>query len=602
MDRNPFGVGARQHFLIKQANECFAANEWHEESDALLFGKANYFDVERQALPVKPFGKSNRHHNPKNAIKGAGVANGIKVRTHHQNKLAGFGPAKQTAQIAHGVNVHSHARSLHPVTHHFVTALHGRRKERSLRASGHLADGRKLTAARDDSLRTRFRHIRYSKQILLSKAENYFEFEKLGTTWRTEIVAGITTFVTMAYIVLVNPAILHDAGMPLAAVTAATCLSAAFGSILMGLFARYPIALAPGMGLNAYFTYVVVKGMGVPWQAALGAVFMSGVIFMLLTLAGIRQMILSAIPTELYSAVSAGVGVFIAFIGLKNAGLVVANPATFVALGNLRSSNAAVSVCGLILIAVLLSKKVSGAILIGIASASLLGMPLGLTKWHPMSYALSDLTATAFKLDLKSTVRFGFWEIIFVFLFVDLFDNLGTLVAVGREAGLVDRNNQIPRLNRILISDSIATMVSSLVGTSTVVSYIESAAGVEAGGRSGVTAVVTGSLFVLSLFALPLIGAIPTAATAPALIIVGSLMMAHGAEIEWRKPTVAIPSFLTMIMIPLTFSIANGLAFGFVAYSLIKIGSGEGRRVHWLVYVLTALFIARFIYMGTANG
>ena len=235
-------------------------------------------------------------------------------------------------------------------------------------------------------------------------------------------------------------------------------------------------------------------------------------------------------------------------------------------------------------------------------SASLLGMPLGLTKWHPMSYALSDLTATAFKLDLKSTVRFGFWEIIFVFLFVDLFDNLGTLVAVGREAGLVDRNNQIPRLNRILISDSIATMVSSLVGTSTVVSYIESAAGVEAGGRSGVTAVVTGSLFVLSLFALPLIGAIPTAATAPALIIVGSLMMAHGAEIEWRKPTVAIPSFLTMIMIPLTFSIANGLAFGFVAYSLIKIGSGEGRRVHWLVYVLTALFIARFIYMGTANG
>jgi AGZA family xanthine/uracil permease-like MFS transporter len=219
-----------------------------------------------------------------------------------------------------------------------------------------------------------------------------------------------------------------------------------------------------------------------------------------------------------------------------------------------------------------------------------------------VSYALSDLTATAFKLDLKSTMRFGFWEIIFVFLFVDLFDNLGTLVAVGREAGLVDRNNQIPRLNRILISDSIATMVSSLAGTSTVVSYIESAAGVEAGGRSGVTAIVTGMLFVFSLFALPLIGAIPTAATAPALIIVGSLMMAHGAEIEWRKASVAIPAFLTLIMIPLTFSIANGLAFGFVAYSLIKIGSGEGRRVHWLVYVLTALFIARFIYMGASNG
>jgi len=444
--------------------------------------------------------------------------------------------------------------------------------------------------------------IRYSKQILISKTEEYFEFQKLGTTWRTEIAAGITTFVTMAYIVLVNPAILHDAGMPLAAVTAATCLSAAFGSVLMGVFARYPIALAPGMGLNAYFTYVVVKGMGVPWQAALGAVFMSGVVFLLLTLAGIRQMILSAIPTELYSAVSAGVGIFIAFIGLKNAGLIVANPATFVALGNLRSAGAAVSVFGLIVIAVLLAKRISGAILIGIASASVLGIALGLTRWNPVSYHINDLTATALKLDLGSTLRFGFWEIIFVFLFVDLFDNLGTLVAVGREAGLVDASNNIPRLNRILISDSIATMVSSLAGTSTVVSYIESAAGVEAGGRSGVTAIVTGLLFVLSLFALPVIGAIPTAATAPALIIVGSLMMAHGAEIEWRKPTVAIPSFLTMIMIPLTFSIANGLAFGFVAYSLIKIGSGEGRRVHWLVYLLTALFIARFIYMGASNG
>jgi len=406
----------------------------------------------------------------------------------------------------------------------------------------------------------------------------------------------------MAYIVLVNPAILHDAGMPLAAVTAATCLSAAFGSVLMGVFAKYPIALAPGMGLNAYFTYVVVKGMGVPWQAALGAVFMSGVVFLLLTLVGVRQMILNAIPTELYSAVAAGVGVFIAFIGLKNAGLVVADPATFVTLGNLRSSSALVSVFGLIVIAVLLAKKVSGAILIGIASSTVLGIALGLTKWQPASYALSDLTATALKLDLRSTVKFGFWEIIFVFLFVDLFDNLGTLVAVGREAGLVDANHQIPRLNRILMCDSMATIVSSLAGTSTVVSYIESAAGVEAGGRSGVTAIVTGILFVLSLFALPVVGAIPTAATAPALIIVGSLMMAHAAEIEWRKPTVAIPSFLTMVMIPLTFSIANGLAFGFVAYSLIKIGTGEGRKVHWLVYVLTALFIARFVYMGAATG
>ena len=415
-------------------------------------------------------------------------------------------------------------------------------------------------------------------------------------------MAGITTFVTMAYIVLVNPAILHDAGMPLAAVTAATCLSAAFGSVIMGVFAKYPIALAPGMGLNAYFTYVVVKGMGVPWQAALGAVFVSGVVFMLLTLVGIRQMILSAIPTELYSAVSGGVGIFIAFIGLKNAGLVVANSATFVTLGNLRSAQAAVSIFGLIVIALLLSKRVQGAILIGIASSAMLGIALGLTKWHAVSYAISDLTATAFKLDLRSTVSVGFWEIIFVFLFVDLFDNLGTLVAVGREAGLVDQDNRIPRLNRILLCDSTATVFSSLAGTSTVVSYIESAAGVEAGGRSGVTAIVTGILFLLSIFALPLIGAIPTAATAPALIIVGSLMMSHVAGIEWNKPAIAIPSFLTLLMIPLTFSIANGLAFGFVAYSLIKLCTGEGRKVHWLVYVLTALFIARFIYMGASNG
>jgi len=445
--------------------------------------------------------------------------------------------------------------------------------------------------------------VSYSESILIEKAEKYFEFQKLGTTWRTELMAGVTTFVTMAYIVLVNPSILHDAGMPLAAVTAATCLSAAFGSILMGVFANYPLALAPGMGLNAYFTYVVVKAMGIPWQAALGAVFLSGVVFLLLTLIGIRQMILKAIPTELYSAVSAGVGIFIAFIGLKNGGLIVGQPATLVTLGNLRAPAAAVTVFGLIVIAVLLSRRIPGAILIGITCSALLGLVLGLSHWQPVSFGISDLTATAFHLDLTSALRFGFFEIIFVFLFVDVFDNLGTLVAVGRAAGLVDTSEErIPRLNRILLCDSAATIFSSLAGTSTVVSYIESAAGVEAGGRSGVTAIVTGILFVLSLFALPLIGAIPTAATAPALIIVGSLMMMHAADIDWGRPVVAIPSFLTILMIPLSFSIANGMAFGFVAYALIKIGSGEGRRVHWLVYVLTALFIARFIYMGVSNG
>jgi len=412
-------------------------------------------------------------------------------------------------------------------------------------------------------------------------------------------MAGLTTFVTMAYIVFVNPAILHDAGMPLAAVTAATCLAAAFGSILMGVVARYPIALAPGMGLNAYFTYTVVKGMGVAWQVALGAVFISGVAFLALTLLGVRQLILSAIPAELYSAVSAGVGLFIAFIGLRNAGLVVAHPATMVAMGNLRDPNTALALFGLVLISVLIAKKVKSAILIGILVSTAIGIVCGLAQWRPLNYDLSALSATAFQLDLRSSLRLGFLEIIFVFLFVDLFDNLGTLVAVGREAGLLNQDSdRIPRLNRILCTDSLATIFSSLVGTSTVVSYVESAAGVRAGGRTGVTAIVTGIFFLLSLFALPLLGVIPTAATSPALIVVGSLMMSNVADIDWKSPGAAIPAFLTVVMIPLTFSIANGLAFGFIAYCLIKLGSGEGRKVHWLVYVLTALFLARFLYLG----
>jgi AGZA family xanthine/uracil permease-like MFS transporter len=433
----------------------------------------------------------------------------------------------------------------------------------------------------------------------IGKAERYFEFRRLGTNWRTETIAGMTTFVTMAYIVFVNPAILHDAGMPLAAVTFATCLSAAFGSIVMGVFARYPIALAPGMGLNAYFTYTIVKGMGVPWQAALGAVFLSGVAFLILTLLGVRQMILSAIPSELYSAVSAGVGLFIAFIGLRNAGLVVAHPSTIVSMGNLRNPNTALAVFGLILMAVLISRGVRAAILLGIVISSVIALVCGLTQWRPLHYSLADVSATAFRLDLRTSLHLGFWEIVFVFLFVDLFDNLGTLVAVGREAGLLNRDSdRIPRLNRILVADSAATIFSSLAGTSTVVSYIESAAGVSAGGRSGVTAVVTGLLFLLSLFALPLLGAIPAAATAPVLIVVGSLMIANISDVDWRSPATSIPAFLTLVMIPLTFSIANGLAFGFVAYSLIKLARGEWRQVHWLVYVLTALFLARFLYLG----
>jgi AGZA family xanthine/uracil permease-like MFS transporter len=436
---------------------------------------------------------------------------------------------------------------------------------------------------------------------LRPRLERYFEFQKLGADWKTEILAGFTTFMTMAYIVFVNPAILHEAGMPLAAVTAATCVSAAAGSFLMGGFARYPIALAPGMGLNAYFTYSVVKGMGVPWQTALGAVFLSGVAFLLLTLLGVRQLIITAIPLELYAAVAAGVGLFIALIGFRNSGIIVPNRATTVALGNLSDKGTALAIFGLLLMAALLAWRVRAAMLIGILATAVIGLIAGVAKWSPQSYSLGDLAATAGKLDIQAALRIGFLEIVFVFLFIDMFDNIGTLVAVGKKANLFDHAHQIPRVDRILISDSVATIVGSLTGTSTVVSYIESAAGVAAGGRTGVTAIVTGLLFVAALFVAPVVGAIPAAATAPALIIVGSLMISVVSEIQWNDPEIAIPAFLTMMTIPLTFSIANGLAFGFTAFTLLKVARGKFREVNWLVYLLTALFIARFVYLSRAS-
>ncbi len=401
----------------------------------------------------------------------------------------------------------------------------------------------------------------------------------------------------MAYIVFVNPTILHETGMPFTAVVAATCLSAAFGSIVMGAYARYPIALAPGMGLNAYFTYTVVKGMGVPWQTALGAVFLSGVAFFILTLTGLRQMIIAAIPAELYSAVAAGVGLFIAFIGLRNAGLVVPDPATTVTLGNLRDPHTLLAVFGLLLIALLLAWGVRAAMLLGILGTTLAGAAMGLVPWHPQTYRLSEISATAFRLDIASTLKIGLTEIVFVFLFVDLFDNIGTLVAVGKKAGLFVEN-KIPRIERIFLADASATIVGSLTGTSTVVSYIESSAGVAAGGRTGVTAIVTGLLFIVALFVAPLVGAIPAAATAPALIIVGSFMTSAVGEIDWSDFAVAIPAFLTMMMIPLTFSIANGLAFGFTTFTLLKVFRGQFRKVNAVVYVLTLLFLLRFYYMG----
>jgi AGZA family xanthine/uracil permease-like MFS transporter len=404
----------------------------------------------------------------------------------------------------------------------------------------------------------------------------------------------------MAYIVLVNPAILADAGVPLPAVTAATCLSAAFGSILMGIIARYPIALAPGMGLNAYFTYTVCIKMHIPWQTALGAVFLSGVIFLALTAAGIRQMILHAIPHQLYAAVASGIGLFIAFIGFQHAGLVVRDPNTLVGLGNIRSPTTYLALVGLIIMVALEIRKVKGSILIGVLSVTAIAWAMGLVHWTHAAFDFGALSQTAFKLNIGAAISKGLLEIVFVFFFVDLFDNLGTLVAVTKRAGLIGADHSIPRLNRILFADATATVFGSMVGTSTVTSYVESTAGVAAGGRSGVTAIVTGLLFLGAIVAAPFIGIVPPAATAPALILVGSMMLAAITEIRWQDPLVAVPSFLTLVMIPFTYSIANGLGFGIIAWAVLHLAAGKARKQDWLLYILAALFLARFVYLGAS--
>ena len=431
-----------------------------------------------------------------------------------------------------------------------------------------------------------------------TRLERYFRFAALGTNWRTETLAGLTTFITMAYIIFVNPAILSQTGMPIAAVTAATCLCAAFGSILMGAVANYPLALAPGMGLNAYFTYTVVKKMGIPWQAALGAVFLSGVIFLLLTFSGLRQKLVAAIPHQLHAAVGGGIGLFIAFIGFRNAGIIVPSAATVVALGNVRAPETALALFGLLLIAILQVLKVRASMLIGVLGTMLLGVLTHQVHWNPAHFDLTAIRATAFHLDLPAALHIGGFEIVFVFLFVDLFDNIGTLVAVTERAGLISPDHTIPRLNRIFFADATATLVGSLAGTSTVTSYVESATGVAAGGRTGVTAIVTGLLFLAALFVAPLVGAIPVFATSPALILVGGLMMTGLGTIEWDVPAIAIPAFLTVATIPLTWSIADGLSFGLTSYAALQLLTGRARKDDWMLYLLAALFLGRFLYLA----
>ena len=438
--------------------------------------------------------------------------------------------------------------------------------------------------------------------------ERVFHLQENRTNVRTEVLAGITTFVTLAYILFVNPNILKDAGMPVEATFAATCFASAFATLIMGVYANYPIAVAPGMGLNAFFTYAVVIGMKLPWQTALGAVFVSGVIFFLLTITRVREWIVEGVPPVLRSAIAVGIGLFIAFIGLRNAGLIVKSDATLVTLGSMKDAGALVSIAGLIATAFLMVRQVKGALLLGIAFTTGVAMsfgvsprPEGIGSFMAVTYPLAALRPTAFQLDIKGALEVGLIPILFSFTFVDLFDNIGTLIGVSRKAGLLNEQGQLPRIGKALFADSLGTMFGALMGTSTVTSYVESAAGVSEGGRTGLTALVVALLFLVAVVFAPLVGLIPIQATAPALIIVGVLMMAEIAHIEFGNFTEAFPAFLTILMMPLTYSIAQGLAFGFMSYTIIKFLAGRHSENNLVTYGLTILFILHFV-LGTSAG
>ena len=405
--------------------------------------------------------------------------------------------------------------------------------------------------------------------------EKLFKLSQRGTNPRTEAIAGLTTFLTAGYIIFVNPAILADAGMDKGALITVTCLVAFLATLLMALWANAPLMMAPGMGLNAFFAYTLVLGHGLSWQTALGVVFLSGVFFLILTLVGLRERIVRAIPIPLRLAASVGIGLFIAFIGLKNLGLITKSPATLVQLGDL-SGVVLVGLGGLLLIAVLESFKIRGSILIGVVVTTIAGMLFGLTPFPGGIVSMPPSPAPiAFQLDIMGALKFSLWASIFSFMFVDLFDSLGTLLAVCREAGMEDKDGNIPAMPRMLTADAVATVGGALLGTSTTTTYIESAAGVSDGGRTGLTSVVTAFLFLLAAFFTPLIGAVPAFATAPALIIVGIFMLRGVKQIDFYNFEEALPAFLTLILMPLTFSIATGLAFGFSSYVLLKLLRGH---------------------------
>ncbi|HVN17463.1 MAG TPA: NCS2 family permease [Dongiaceae bacterium] len=427
--------------------------------------------------------------------------------------------------------------------------------------------------------------------------ERYFRLKENQTTIRAEFLGGLTTFITMAYIVVVNPQILSKAGMPVEGVVFATCVASAAATLVMGLYANYPIALAPGMSLNAYFTYSVCLGMHVPWQTALGVIFFSGVFFLILTVSRVREQIVNGIPDCLKHSTAAGIGMFIAFVGLRNANLVVANPATFVSLGTFSNREAQLAVVGLAIILVLMTRKITGAILIGVIATTLIGILRGMASWPQHILSLPHPSATWLKLDLRGALHLGLLEIVFVFLFVDLFDNVGTLLGVCEQGGFV-KDGKIPRVGRALISDAVGTIFGALTGTSTVTSYIESAAGVAAGARTGLSNIVVAALFLLAACCAPLAAAIPGYATAPALIVVGAIMTESIGRVKWSDFADAIPAFVTLLATPLTFSIATGLSLGLISYTLVKVAAGRFREVSPVIWILTALFIVRYAYLA----
>ena len=450
--------------------------------------------------------------------------------------------------------------------------------------------------------------------------KDYFKLKENGTNVRTEALAGLTTFATMAYIIFVQPVVLGAAGMDAGAVFTSTCLITAFSTVVMALLANYPVAVAPAMGHNFFFAYVVVLTMKVPWQVALGAVLVSGIIFIATASFGLRELIVEAVPDSLKSAIAVGIGLLVTLIGLEWAGLVRLDPNTFVTLGHLSSKPALVALLGLTATMILMARRVKGAILFGMLIAAIVGVPLGIVKNPGAVVSLPpSLAPTLFQLDVLAALKQNLIAIIFIFFFLDLFDTVGSLIGIAKQAGLM-KDGKLPRAGRALLADAIGTTGSALVGNTTMVSYIESAAGVAVGGRTGLAALVTAALFLVAMFFSPVVQMISGGfaiqeviaiegqqiartftlypVTSPALIVVGSLMIKAVRDIEWDDFTEALPAFLTLVVMPLTFSITDGIAFGFISYGLLKLVTGRAREAHWLIYVFALLFIARYTIPG----